>query len=279
MIRFRTLLSAGLVLAAIAGAQAQTPPAPAANAEEHSAHHPADSTPVAPGQPPAAPGAAMGGGMMGGGMMGGTMMPEMMRMMVREEVARMGGGMSDGGMMRDMMPMMMRMMARMMVREEAARMGGGMPQSAMAQGAMGQGGMAGMRAGTMGGGVAGMGMPDMGSPAGPRSGMPVLRHIEGQIAFYRAELGITDAQSAAWNRFADALRTGAKGLQGAAQGLTQAGAQPALPDQMARRRQFLSAQLDAMQTVEPAATALYTVLSPEQKKLADEMMADHLRRM
>ena len=50
-------------------------------------------------------------------------------------------------------------------------------------------------------------------------------------------------------------------------------------DQLAKRRQWLTAQLDSLQAIEPAAHALYDVLSPEQKKEADALMADHLRRM
>ena len=56
------------------------------------------------------------------------------------------------------------------------------------------------------------GMPEMG-PMRPRAGMAGLRHIEGQIAFYKAELHVTDAQTTQWNAFADALRSGAKRLQ------------------------------------------------------------------
>jgi LTXXQ motif family protein len=35
-------------------------------------------------------------------------------------------------------------------------------------------------------------------------------HVEGRIAFLRAELKITDAQVPQWNTFADALRANAK---------------------------------------------------------------------
>lgn len=105
---------------------------------------------------------------------------------------------------------------------------------------------------------------------------PGLRHIEGQIAFYRAELRITDAQGAVWNSFADALRAGAKPLQEAFASAAEAKSVPAL---LAARRQMLDAELSSLQTIEPAARDLYAALSVEQKKTADEFMADHLRRM
>ena len=43
-------------------------------------------------------------------------------------------------------------------------------------------------------------------------GMEPIDHVEGRIAFLRAELKITDAQAPAWNGFAEALRANAKAL-------------------------------------------------------------------
>ena len=149
-----------------------------------------------------------------------------------------------GGDMEKMMPMMMQMMRDMM------------------------------------GGGRGMGsaMPDMGPPMA--RGTMALQHIEGQIAFYKAELHITDAQAAQWNGFAETLRANAKRLQDAYKTTAQpATGMSSLPDQLTRRRLFLTAQLESLKGTEPAAQALYAVLSPEQKKAADELMADHLRRM
>jgi hypothetical protein len=125
------------------------------------------------------------------------------------------------------------------------------------------------------------GMPGMGpmGPMGPRAGMFGLRHIEGQIAFYKAELRITDAQTTQWNAFADALRAGAKRLQAAHTEMMPGDGPLAVPDQLAKRRQWLTAELDSLQAIEPATRALYDVLSPEQKKDADALMADHLWRM
>lgn len=124
----------------------------------------------------------------------------------------------------------------------------------------------------------GEGMPETG-PMGPYTGMAALQHIEGQIAFYKAELHITDAQTAQWNAFADTLQTGAKRLRALYAEMLPGDGLPSVPDQLAKRRQLLTAELETLQTIEPAARALYDVLSPEQKKAADEMMADHLRRM
>ena len=72
---------------------------------------------------------------------------------------------------------------------------------------------------------------------------------------------------------------GAKQLQAAYRAALPGDGLPAVPDQLKKRRELLTAELDSLQTIEPAAHALYDVLSPDQKKDADEMMADHLRRM
>lgn len=121
------------------------------------------------------------------------------------------------------------------------------------------------------------GMPDMG-PTMARGGM-ALQHIEGQIAFYKAELYIMDAQTAPWDAFADTLRANAKRLQDAYKAALPGTGLPPVPNQLAQRRQWLTAELESLRIMEPAASALYAVLSAEQKKTADELVADHLRRM
>jgi hypothetical protein len=122
------------------------------------------------------------------------------------------------------------------------------------------------------------GVPDM-APMGPHTGLAALQHIEGQIAFYKAELHISDAQTPQRNAFADTLRAGAKQLETAYGAMAPGADLPSIPDQLAKRRQLLTAELGTMQSIEPSGRALYDVLSPEQKKTADAMMADHLRRM
>jgi len=90
-----------------------------------------------------------------------------------------GQGMMMSGDMAGMMAMM-----RMM---HAQGMGAGMASGMMASGMMAPGMMA----------------PCMMAPGGPA-------HIEGQIAFFKAELAITEAETPQWNAFADVLREQAK---------------------------------------------------------------------
>ena len=106
-----------------------------------------------------------------------------------------------------------------------------------------------------------------------------LRHIEGHLAFYKAELAITDAQLVQWNAFAEAVRAGAKLLQQGGQSVMQADDAGTALDQMQRRAAFLSAQLESLKVIQAAAGPLYAALSADQKKIADELMAEHWRRM
>ncbi|MCB4821428.1 Spy/CpxP family protein refolding chaperone [Roseicella aerolata] len=142
------------------------------------------------------------------------------------------------------------------------------------------------------GGMPGMGMPGMGMQGemgqmmqmmqrmmAMRGGMQPFRRIEGQIAYLRTELRITDAQAPQWNAFADAVRTAAGQLRQAHAQPGQAGQTPTAPEQLERRAAMLATELEATRAVAAAAGSLYAVLSEEQRRTADELMAEHLRGM
>ena len=120
------------------------------------------------------------------------------------------------------------------------------------------------------------GMSQMGM--GP-AGMQGLHHVEGQIAFYKAELKITDAQAPQWNAFAEAIRASATTERTALQGMMQASSPGTALEQIERRIALGNAQVDALKTSQTAAKPLYAVLSVEQKKTADELLAEHLTQM
>src|SRR6266702_525697 len=85
----------------------------------------------------------------------------------------------------------------------------GQPGMGGPQGMMGNGGMMNM----VGGKMDMMQMMRMMRQSGTgMGGMATIDHVEGRIAFLWTELKITDAQTGAWNAFADALRTNAKNL-------------------------------------------------------------------
>jgi LTXXQ motif family protein len=116
---------------------------------------------------------------------------------------------------------------------------------------------------------------------GDAPGMGMIDHVEGRIAFLRSELKITDAQAGAWDAFATALRANAQNL-GAARAATmgQMGAgQPqvqTLAQRLDAQERWLTARLDGTRAIKTAFTKLHDVLSQDQKKTADELLAPHM---
>jgi hypothetical protein len=103
------------------------------------------------------------------------------------------------------------------------------------------------------------------------AGMMPLRHVEGQIAFYKAELRITDSQAPQWNAFADVMR--GQAATGQAQGPSQS-ATASVPDMIEHRIAALSARVEAMKTMLAAFKPLYAVLSDDQRKTADALLLE-----
>lgn len=103
-------------------------------------------------------------------------------------------------------------------------------------------------------------------------GMP-FEHVEGRIAYLKAELKITDAQSAPWNAFADTMRANATAMTTLRDGMMKGGMPTTVPDRMAARHKMLSAQIGMMERSEASLNALYTSLSEDQRKAFDQMMS------
>ncbi len=130
-------------------------------------------------------------------------------------------------------------------------MGGG---NMMGQGQMGPGGM----------------MPMMNMMMRGRGG---AEHIEGRLAYIKAELKITDAQAPQWNAFADATRSNAKSMSEMRDVMmARQGAPGTLPERLALEDKAVSAHLAALKKTTEAVTKLYGVLSDDQKKTADSII-------
>lgn len=157
------------------------------------------------------------------------------------------------------------------------------PQSPPGQsGMMGQGMMGGKgMMGNMSNMMQMMGQRGSETGCAGMSGMATIDRIEGRIAFLRTELKITDAQTPAWNAFADALRANAKSLgEVRATMMSQAGAgQQSLMDRLALQEKWLAARLEGTRTIKSALTNLVGSLSDEQNKAADELLAPHMGMM
>jgi len=110
-------------------------------------------------------------------------------------------------------------------------------------------------------------------PAPPHREHPLpSRHIEGRIAFMRAELKITPTQQAQWDRVAEAMRANAKQMDQLFQQMRATRDQPqSAIDQLDRRAHFTEARATAEKSFADAFKPLYVSLSDDQKKSADEL--------
>jgi hypothetical protein len=124
-----------------------------------------------------------------------------------------------------------------------------------------------------------MGMMRM-MEAASMGGMATIDRVEGRIAFLRTELKITEAQTSAWDAFAETLRVNAKKL-GDVRGtmMAQMNAAQQAPDRLGLQEQWLAARLEGTRAIRAAVTALYGVLSDDQKKTANEILAPHMGMM
>jgi LTXXQ motif family protein len=126
----------------------------------------------------------------------------------------------------------------------------------------------------------GSGTPMMGAPArmGMMGMMGMADHVEGRLAFLKAELKITDAQTSQWNAFSDALRENARRMGGMSatmmQGgmMGQGGASMSAPDRLDRMEKMMTAMLESIKATRVALAPLYAVLADEQKKVADQLI-------
>ena len=106
-------------------------------------------------------------------------------------------------------------------------------------------------------------------------GMGAFDRIEGRIAFLRAELHITDAQSPAWNAFTDALRAQAQKLRQLSAASADQNAQQkglTLLDRLDQQERWLLARAESVRAIRSALAPLFATLSDEQKTAADELL-------
>lgn len=111
------------------------------------------------------------------------------------------------------------------------------------------------------------------------------QHIEGRIAFLKAELKITDAQTRPWDQYAAFMRDAAKtraDAQAAAKAARPAppapGERPQRPERkpllerLGQQETHLQGALQLAQKRKTATENLFKALTDEQKKLAEDLM-------
>jgi hypothetical protein len=103
-------------------------------------------------------------------------------------------------------------------------------------------------------------------------------HVEGRLAYLKAELKITPAQEALWATFASVARDNAQTM--AARCNTMMGqsgtAALSLPERLDLHEQLMAAHLDAMRASDKALKPLYAAFDDAQKRAADQMLGAHM---
>jgi hypothetical protein len=140
-----------------------------------------------------------------------------------------------------------------------------------AQGMQGPGGM-------MDGMIGGQGMMGMMRGRGMMGMMescPMMggtAHSEGRIAFLKAELAITDQQKGVWEAYAAAIKKNLEGMQGMRATMMKVMQAKSPVERLDAHIAAMEGRLGALKELKPALANLYSALSEEQKKKADELL-------
>jgi LTXXQ motif family protein len=144
------------------------------------------------------------------------------------------------------------------------------PWSGPMMGTWGPGGMMGY--GMMGYGNMGPWLMGRGG-ANPAACTGMVGHIDGRLAYIKAELKITATQEPLWETYASAARDNANTMLAHCTAMmSQRGTSTvSLPDRLDQHEQFMAAQLDVVRAMNKALKPLYAALSDSQKKSADQL--------
>ncbi|WP_330084041.1 Spy/CpxP family protein refolding chaperone [Methylocystis iwaonis] len=162
--------------------------------------------------------------------------------------------------------------------EHAGHHGGGEGMGGMGHGGGMMGGMGGMMGGmNHGGGAehgAGAGMGAMMGKMMHKMMCGFTEHLDGRLAYLKAELKLTDQQQPAWNSFADAWRAVAQKAQTicAAPEEAQDHSKPPVLAKLSMMEKHMANHLEIVRAQKAAIEPLFTALSDEQKKIASETM-------
>jgi LTXXQ motif family protein len=98
-------------------------------------------------------------------------------------------------------------------------------------------------------------------------------HVDGQLAYLKAELKITAAQETLWKSYEAAARDNANAMLAHCTAMMDRSnsAGLSLPDRLTRHEQFMADQLEALRATTKAFKPLYAAFSASQKKDADQM--------
>lgn len=160
------------------------------------------------------------------------------------------------------------------------------PESGKPDEHAGHHGGGGMMGGAMGGMMSGSGMMGGSSHGGGgMSGMmqhmmcAFTEHLEGRLAYLKAELKLTDQQIPAWNNFAEAWRAAAQKAQAKCatpEEQTDHG-KPGVLQKLNMMDKHMTDHLDIVRAQKAAIEPLFTAISDEQKKIASDTMTSIMK--
>jgi hypothetical protein len=146
-------------------------------------------------------------------------------------------------------------------------------------GMMGRGGMMGQDMGgqdisgcPMMGDMMGSGRHGMKQGMGHGAMMHSVPMMEGRLAYIKADLAITDAQLAAWDAYAAAVRTRRSTMESMQGDMLKAKESGSALQGLDARIKAMESQLDSLKAIKPVTEALFAVLTDEQKKKADQLV-------
>lgn len=113
----------------------------------------------------------------------------------------------------------------------------------------------------------------MGPGHGPMANVDPATMAESRLADMKSLLKITASQETAWQAFASASKQQAASMQAMRKEMWESGGNAA--DRMALRTTMMQQRSDGMAAVSSAFNALYAVLTPEQKAIADQSFGMH----
>jgi len=115
---------------------------------------------------------------------------------------------------------------------------------------------------------------------GQRASRLPSERVDARLAYLKTALKITDAQQAQWDAFAGTLRKHAREADQRVQAFRadgaarrEQGARPTAIERMERGQARLTAASTRLAETLAVAKPLYAALSPEQQKIADELLA------
>jgi hypothetical protein len=116
---------------------------------------------------------------------------------------------------------------------------------------------------------------EWGSWGGWWAGGDVIDRVDGRLAYIKAELKITEEQTAAWRAFADAMRASAETHNEMMQSMhadNDAYWEKPLPERLELHVALMESRLAQLKSMKEVGDQLYSALSDDQKKIADEIV-------